>query len=153
MIASGRPLAGAVLFKVKTATPEDGLIDVSLTDVRCQGTSSGCGGGALSDYTGDLRFETAFRITDKANGGANPSGTVTDLPLSFRVPCTPTLSTTVGATCSVSTNTLLGGSSIVAGRRAIWQLTGVVNLYDGGTTGVSGDPNATLFAVGGLPYP
>jgi TolB protein len=151
----GANSVGSVVFKVKTTMPEDGLIDLSLTDVRCQGTSGGCAGGALSDYSGDLRLDTTFRITDKANGGANLSGTVTDLPLRVRVPCTPTGSTTVGSTCAISTtkNTVFGGSAIVAGQRAIWQLSGEVKLYDGGPTGVSGDPNATLFAVGGLFYP
>jgi hypothetical protein len=151
----GASSIGSAVFKVRTTTPEDGLISVSLTDVRCQGLSGGCNNGALSAYFGDLRFDTTFRITDRANGGANPSGTMIDLPLRFRVPCAPTGSTTVGSTCSVSTTktTLLGSGAIVAGRRAIWQLNGEVKLYDGGPTGVAGDPNATLFAVGGLFYP
>jgi hypothetical protein len=146
---------GSVLFSVKATVPADGLIDVSLTDVRCQGTSGGCSGGALSDYSGELRFDTSFRITDKLSGGANPSGTVTDLPLRVAVPCTPTVSTTVGSTCAISTtiNTVVGASAIVAGKRAIWQPSGDVKLYDGGATGVAGHPSATIFAVGGLFYP
>jgi Tol biopolymer transport system component len=149
---------GSVVFKVQATAPEDGLIDVSLTDVRCQGTNEGCPGGALSDYTGALGFDATFRITDRLNGGANPSGTVTDLPVHFGVPCAPTISVTVGGTCSVSTtiNTVIGPSAIVAGKRAIWQSNGDVKLYDGGPTGASTDPtdpNVTLFAVGGLFFP
>jgi hypothetical protein len=144
-----------VLFKVRLAAPEDGLIGVSITDVRCRGTSGGCAAGALSDYSGDLRFDTTFRITDKLNGGANPSGIATDLPLRFGVPCAPTGSTTVGSTCAISTtiNTVFGSSAIVAGKQAIWHLNGDVRLYDGGPSGASGDPDANLFAVGGLFFP
>jgi Tol biopolymer transport system component len=152
---AGAQSVGSALFKVRAPAPEDGLIDVSLTDVRCQGTSGGCAGGALSPYMGDLAFDATFRITDKLNGGANPSGTVSDLPLRFAVPCTPTGSATIGSRCALSTtiNTLLGPSAIVAGKRAIWQLNGDVKLYDGGPTGVAGDPDATLFAIGGLFFP
>jgi len=80
---------------------------------------------------------------------------VTDLPLRIAVPCAPTGSSTVGSTCSISTSkdTVLGSSAIVAGKRAIWQLSGEVKLDDGGPSGVSGDPNATLFAVGGPFHP
>jgi hypothetical protein len=57
----GAKSIGSVLFRVSLAAPEDALIGVSLTDVRCQGTSAGCVGGALSDYTGDLRFDMQTR--------------------------------------------------------------------------------------------
>jgi Tol biopolymer transport system component len=146
---------GSVRFTVSLAAPEDGLIDLSFTDVRCQGSNGGCAGGALSDYTGDLRFDTAFTVTDKLNGGVNTSGTVTDFSLRFPVPCTPTASTTVGSTCAASTtiNSVLGSSAIVAGKRAIWQPSGEVKIYDGGASGASTDPNPTLFAVSGLFFP
>jgi WD40-like Beta Propeller Repeat len=145
---------GSVLFRVQLTAPEDGLIDVSMTDVRCATTSGGCAGGALSPYTGSLRFSTTFRITDKSNGGANPSGTVTDVPLLFPVPCAPA-GAGVGSTCSVSTtiNTVVGASAIIAGKRAIWKLSGDVNLFDGGSTGVAGASDATLFASGALFFP
>jgi Tol biopolymer transport system component len=146
-----------VLFKTITG---DTSIDVSTTDIRCQGTSGGCSNGALADYTDDLRFDATFRITDKGNGpvttGPSVNGTVTDIPLRFNVPCTTTGDTTIGSTCSTSTtvNALLGPTAIVAGRRAIWQLNGDVKLYDGGADGVAtttGDN--TLFATGGLFIP
>jgi hypothetical protein len=150
----GARSVGSVRFDVVLGPPEDGLINVSITDVRCsQGTSTGCG-GALSPYTGALGFNTTFRITDKSNGGANPSGTVTDLPLAFSVPCAPA-GAGIGSTCSVSTtiNTVVGASAITAGKRAIWELGSGMKLFDGGSTGVAGAPDATLFADGSLFFP
>jgi hypothetical protein len=143
---------GSVIFSVRTITPEDIMIAVSDTDVRCLGTGGGCPSGALSDYADDLRFDTTFRITDKGNGGVG-SGTVVDLPLRFNILCATTASTTVGSTCSTNTtvNTLLGASAITDGRRAIWQLNGDVKLYDGGADGVaSTTADNKLFQVGGL---
>jgi hypothetical protein len=150
---AGANAVGSMLFKALPTTPGDISIDVSLTDVRCVGTSGGCTNGALADYTDDLLFDTTFRVTDKGNGGANPSGTVSDLPLRFSVPCTTTASTTVGSTCAISTsvNSLLGSSAIVNGQREIWQLSGDEKIYDGGADGVAttrGDN--TLFAAGGI---
>jgi len=143
---------GAARFDVQAA---DGAIAVNLTDVRCDGVSGGCS-GALADYTGDLGFDSTFRLTDMGNGYGAVSGTATDLPLRFSVPCTSTAPTTVGSTCSVNTtiNSVFGGSAIVAGQREIWQLSGAMKLNDGGADGVastSGDN--TLFAVGGLFFP
>jgi TolB protein len=143
---------GSVLFTVRATSPEDILITVSDTDVRCAGTSSGCSNGALSDYADDLRFEAGFRITDKGNGGVG-SGTVVDLPVQFNVPCATTSSTTVGSTCSINTsvNTLFGGTAITDSRRAIWQQTDPVRVYDGGADGLASTVgDNTLFAVGGL---
>ena len=108
----------------------DGQITVSLTDVRCVGTSGGCSNGPLSDYTGNLRAVTQFRVIDKNNGptGLGPSANATtqDVALGFYVPCNATGSTTVGATCSVVTSidAILGGNTAVAEqKRAIWQMT------------------------------
>jgi hypothetical protein len=151
----------------RAATPANGLIDVSLTDVRCKGVSTGCAGGALADYSGSLALETNWRVTDKNSGvtGVLPSanGTVTDFALSFAVPCAATASTTVGSTCSVSTSldAVVGGATAVDdGKRAIWELrgfsdgTGLLKLWDGGPDGngttTSGN---TLYATGGLFFP
>jgi hypothetical protein len=161
----GANSVGFVLFKAKSTVPEDGTIDVSLTDVRCQKTSGGCANGPLSDYSGNLLFETNFRITDKNNGpfGVGPSanGTVEDLPVSFTVPCFQTPSTTVGATCSVSTSldAVLGGATAVDdSKRAIWEMIGfsdgrIMKLWDGGPDGVAQTTGNTLFAAGGLFFP
>jgi Tol biopolymer transport system component len=157
---------GFVLFKAKQTTPEDGTIDVNLTDVRCQKTSGGCSSGALSDYTGDLALQTNFQITDRNNGptGVGPSanGTTTPIVLTFLVPCAATASATVGATCSVSTSldAVLGGATAVAdGKRAIWEILGsldsrVIEIFDGGSDGVASTTGTnTLFAVAGLFFP
>jgi hypothetical protein len=108
---------GSVLFRVRGTSPEDILINVNDTDVRCAGTSGGCSNGPLSDYADDLRFDASFRITDKGNGGAG-SGTVLDLPVRFSVPCTTTTSTTTGSNCSISTsiNTVFGATAIADSR-------------------------------------
>ena len=142
----------------------DGKITVSITDVRCSGTSGGCSGGPLSDYTGNLRAEAAFRVTDKNNGptGVGPSANATtqDVVPAFNVPCTTTAATTIGATCSVTTSidAVLGGNTaITEQKRAIWQLIGSgsdIRLLDGGPDGVAqttGDN--TLFATAGLFFP
>jgi TolB protein len=150
---------GSVLFKAQ-ASPADGTIAVSNTDVRCQGSTGGCAGGALSDYTGQLRFDATFRITDKGIGpvttGPSVNGTTSDIPMNFTVPCTTTPSTSIGSTCSINTtiNTVLGASAIVASRRAIWRLVGDVKLYDGGSDGIaSSTADNKLFSVGGLFFP
>jgi hypothetical protein len=156
---------GTVLFTAQAAPTSDGLIGVNLTDVRCQGTTGGCSNGALSDYSGNLLFHTNFRITDKNNGptgvGLSANGTVTDVPLYFSVPCTTTPSTTVGATCSITTSidSVMGGASAVSdGKRAIWELIGfadgrVMRISDGGPDGIATTDDNTLFAAGGLFFP
>jgi TolB protein len=142
----------------------DGQIIVSFTDVRCVGTSGGCSNGPLSDYTGNLRAEAQFRVTDKNNGpigtGFSANATTQDLTLGFNVPCTTTPATTIGASCSVTTSidAVLGGNTAIAEqKRAIWQMTGSgpdIRLFDGGPDGVAqtvGDN--TLFATAGLFFP
>jgi hypothetical protein len=124
--------------------------------VRCKGTSGGCSSGALTDYTGDLRFTATFRVTDKNNGGGSVSATLNDRQLAFSVPCATTVSTTVGSTCSLSTTIdgLLGGSAIVEQKRAIWELTGAVQLSDGGPDGVASTLSGnTLYGQGGVFFP
>jgi hypothetical protein len=139
----------------------DGKVTVSITDVRCQGTSTGCAGGKLTDYGNNLRFDTTFRITDKNNSptgaGLSVNGTVVDLPLRFTVPCATTPSTSVGSTCSLTTSidAAMGGTTAISEqKRAIWQVNGNIKLYDGGADGsASTAGDNTLFAVNGLFFP
>jgi hypothetical protein len=132
----------------------DGKIDVSITDVRCQGTSGGCSNGALSDYSGNLLFETNLRITDRSSGLSTP-GTLKDLALSVSLPCATTADATVGSTCSAHTylDAIFGGAAVVEGRRAIWTPT-VFLVYDGGSDGVQQTrADNTLFMESGLFFP
>jgi dipeptidyl aminopeptidase/acylaminoacyl peptidase len=152
---------GSVKLDVVVGNPStqqneaDLKITMSDTDVRCVGVSGGCTNGALSDYADDLRFDTTFRITDGANGGTG-AGTVVDLPVRFSVPCATTAATTIGSTCSINTtvNTLFGPTAITESQRAIWQLTDIVRLYDGGADGVASTTGDNqLFQAGGVFIP
>jgi hypothetical protein len=142
----------------------DGMINLQITDVRCQGATASCPNGALGDYAGNLWADIGFRVTDRNNGptGVGPSanGTHFDLSVAFAVPCTTTPSSSTGSTCTSATtiDAVLGGNTAIAeGKRAIWQLNGSgsdVRLLDAGADGVAqtlGDD--TLFAVGGLFFP
>ena len=143
----------------------DGKMVVSITDVRCQGVSGGCS-AALADFTGELTMFPFFRVTDKNNGptGVGPSGnaTLSDLSAGFVVPCTPTPSTSVGSTCSITTSidSVMGSSTAIAEqKRAIWELTGglgderSIRLLDGGSDGLAVTITNSVFAVGGLFFP
>ena len=108
----------------------------------------------LSDYTGELQVRGEIRITDRNNGPLqNEGATGFDTEFPVTVPCTPTASGTVGATCSVSStvNAILPGT-VVEGKRAVWQL-GQVQVFDGGATGLAGASDATLFETQGLFVP
>jgi PKD repeat protein len=99
-------------------------------------------------YVGNLRAVIDTRITDRHNGPAADSGTVTGFPWSVDMPCAPDYGTG-GSTCSVATtaNTLLPGA-VVERRRAIWNLD-AVHVLDGGPDGdVSTDDNGLLATQG-----
>jgi hypothetical protein len=126
------------------ANEADVKLAVSLADVRKTD---------LSDYTGELQLDTVLRITDK-NNGSGPSGGVeagtTDADFPVTVPCTGTLSTTVGSTCSLVTqfNAIQPGA-VVEEKRSNWQIA-TVQVFDGGADGlVSTTPN-TLFETQGI---
>ena len=121
---------------------------LSITDVRKKAD--------LSDYTGQLRVDAALRLTDRNNtpnpGGPGP-GTVSDTHFPFPVSCAATADPAAGSTCSTATsaNAVTPGS-VFAGQRAIWQL-GQVQVYDGGSSGVAGATDATLFMDQGIFIP
>ena len=140
----------------------DGKIVLTMSDVRCQGVSTGCT-GALADYTALLWFFADFRVTDKNNGptGVGPSANGTmELSVDFGVPCTATPATGVGATCSITTSidAVLGSNTAIAEqKRGIWELGGNafdrnIRLYDGGSNGTY-NPGDTVFATAGLFFP
>jgi TolB protein len=127
----------------------DVRVEASLTDVRLR--------DGLADYTGELQVTQTLRITDKQNSPAPPngtSGTVSDLPISYTAPCTPTPGPPdLGASCGVLTrmNALFPGS-VLAGKRSNWEIS-QVQVLDGGPDGlVSTSPN-TVFAREGIFVP
>jgi hypothetical protein len=154
---AGANAIGSVLYRVKIGTPNDVLVDVSTTDVRCKlPVSTTCGSpNAVSgpDYTGQLEATVSLRITDRFNSpgpfGTVPA-TVQEIPFPVPVPCAATADTSIGSSCSVSTsaNTILPGS-VQTGNRAIWEL-GQVQVYDGGPSGTAGASDATLFEDQGV---
>jgi hypothetical protein len=135
---------GSMLYRVTSGDVE---VNASVSDVRTRGT--------LADYTGELEVEHGVQITDRANGpGADEAGTVESSPFRFAVPCAPTASTTVGSTCTLTSsfNSILPGS-IVAGKRAIWEL-GEIDVFDGGADGQGGTTgDNTLFERQGVFVP
>ena len=144
--------SGTVLFKAVTgnsATPEneaDVSLVVSLTDVRR--TSD------LSDYNGELDARTTIRLSDRLSGpGLTDPATVTDFDLEFAVPCATTPSTSVGATCSVTTSAEAVTPGMVVERaRSIWQV-GRIEVDDGGPDGLASTNDNDPFVVQGFFVP
>jgi hypothetical protein len=130
-----------------TPTPTaDLLLDASITDVRNKSD--------LSDYTGLLQADASLRITDKNNASPRSSAaTVADTDFPFGVLCAATPDPTIGSTCSISTsaNAVMPGA-VPAGGREVWEL-GQVEVYDGGSSGNNGAPDATLFMDQGVFIP
>jgi len=106
------------------------------------------------DYAGQLEASASLRITDRHNGpGANQSGTMQDTPLPVPVSCIGTADTGIGATCSASTSAnALAPGAVQTRKRAIWAL-GAVQVRDGGSSGVAGAADATLFESQGIFIP
>jgi Tol biopolymer transport system component len=139
---------------------EDGALTISLTDVRCAGTSGGCAGGPLSDYTGNVLFRATFRITDKNNGplatAPSANATAEDGGLAIAMLCAATGSNTVGSTCAEQTSldALFGSGMITEQKRAVWQMSDSFSVTDGGADGdVNTTGDNTLFEVGGVFFP
>ncbi len=108
----------------------------------------------LNDYTGELAAIMNVRLTDRRNGPTgNEIGTVSDFPFQYTVPCTPTSTSTTGATCTLATtaNAVMPGA-IVETQRSIWEL-GDMQVFDGGPDGVASTSPNTLFARQGVFVP
>jgi hypothetical protein len=129
---------------------------VSLSDIRCQAGTSACGPANAADgadYTGELRADATYRLTDHFNavapGGGPDAATLTDFSFPVNMPCVATASTSIGGACSVNTtwNTLVPGVA-KDGKRGVLEL-GQVQVTDGGPDGaVATTPNARFAAEG-----
>jgi hypothetical protein len=143
--------SGFALFRTITGNPAttadeaDVSLQLSLTDVRRRSD--------LSDYGGELKVMTRLRITDKDNGGSNPSGTVVDTAFTAALPCLSTSATTIGSTCSLSTtaDTLVPGY-VKEGRHSVWDLA-QIQVDDGGADGVASTAPNTAFLREGVFVP
>jgi hypothetical protein len=109
---------GAVLLRAQvnpSPIPNDLLINVTTTDVRCQAGVSACGAAnaaAGPDYIGQLQATAQLRITDQLNGPSQDvAATVSDTSFPVTVPCAATADVNLGATCSVATS----ASAVVPG--------------------------------------
>jgi hypothetical protein len=141
----------------------DIFIDVALNDVRCVPTGARCGtanAAGPADYSGDIRFSFAFRLTDHYNaiaaGGGADAATVQDFTIEHSWPCAQSGSTSTGSTCDLLTslNVVIPPPEAVRfGKREIWELAGAP-IYDGGADG-DGDTTAdnTVFMRPGVFIP
>jgi hypothetical protein len=160
---------GYLRFKAFESLPggpveADILIDLVLNDVRCVPTGTRCGAANASgpaDYSGELRFSFAFRLTDHWNatapGGGTDAATVQDFMIEHSWPCAESELTSTGSTCNLHTSviTLIPGwpGASMDSKRGIWELD-AVRIYDGGGDG-GGDTTAdnTVFAQPGVFIP
>jgi hypothetical protein len=139
----------------------DILIHVALTDVRCVPTGARCGtanAAGPADYSGEMRFSFAFRLTDHWNaiapGGGTEAATVQDFGTDFAWACAESGSTSTGSTCDLYTTlNVFIPNSVRWGKRGTWELAGAP-IYDGGADG-DGDTTAdnTVFARPGVFIP
>jgi hypothetical protein len=159
---AGAHSVGSVTLKVKVTSPEDVLITLTITDVRCMpGTSSSVCNSANSadgpDYSGELQGNGTIRISDHYNGpGLNEAATVVDIPFPVSAPCSNTADPSTGGVCTVTASSCGQPPDICSvkdGERAVVELT-QFQVFDGGSDGqVSTTGDNTLFAVQGLFIP
>jgi hypothetical protein len=157
---AGANANGYILLRVKASSPEDVLIDSVGTDIRCKpgGPAAFCSTANAADgpdYSGGLQGNSMIRISDHYNGPSlNEAATVQDIPFPVNGSCaaTPT-ATNIGATCSTHTsaNAVVQGS-VKDTQRGVVELA-PLRVFDGGSTGAAGAPDATLFSVQGIFIP
>lgn len=161
--ANGAPAnsVGSLKLKALNGTgPNDSDVGIesSITDIRCQGSTTACGTtntAAGPDYVGGLITRLSLRITDHNNGPAG--GPFTEAatgtsPFTYVSACTNTANT-IGAACTANTtvNSLLPGA-VVEGKRGVYEIS-QVQVYDGGTDGTAGSGPENLFATQGIFIP
>jgi glucose/arabinose dehydrogenase len=130
------------------ADDADAGIQVSISDVRR--TTTG-----LPDYTGELQLRLPLRLTDKINGGPAgfEQGTLQDRNFDATVPCTGTVDTSIGSTCSITTTAdAIVPGVVVESKRTVWEL-GKIQVLDGGSDGVASTAPNSPFASQGVMVP
>jgi hypothetical protein len=149
---------GYVSLKVKATSPEDVVVSSSISDVRCEASTSVtvCASPNATDgadYSGELQINANIRITDHRNGPAlNEAATVVDLPSPVPMTCANTSDTSVGGSCTITTSltSLVPQSSIHP--RAVVAFD-KIQISDGGPDGQINTTLNTLFEVQGLSIP
>jgi hypothetical protein len=156
---AGANSTGFILLRVKATSPEDVLINSTISDVRCQaGTAASvcnsANAGDGPDYSGEIQGNAMIRISDHYNGpGLNEAATVVDIPFPVNGTCVNTTSTTLGGTCSVATtaNTVVPGS-VKDTQRGVVEIQ-QLQVNDGGADGLVSTAGNTLFEVQGIFIP
>jgi len=156
---AGANSVGSILLRVKATSPEDVLINASITDVRCQPatsatvcTSANTGDGP--DYSGEIQGNATIRISDHYNGpGLNEAATVVDIPFPVNGTCVNTAAATVGGTCTVATtaNAVVPGS-VKDTQRGVIEIS-QLQINDGGADGLVSTADNTIFEVQGIFIP
>ena len=150
---------GSILLKVKSTSPEDVIIQSSITDVRCLPATSAsvCSSANAADgpdYSGELQGTATIRISDHYNGPSlTEAATVIDIPFPVNATCVNTAATTVGGTCTTNTtaNAVVPGS-VKDTQRAVVEV-GQLQINDGGADGLVSTADNTLFEVQGIFIP
>jgi hypothetical protein len=157
---AGANSIGTILLRVKASSPEDVLINSSISDVRCRpGVSATVCGSANTadgpDYSGEIQGNAQIRISDHYNGpGLNEAATVTDIPFPVNGTCANTsTNAAVGGTCTVATtaNTVVPGS-VKDTQRGVVEIQ-QLQINDGGVDGLVATTPNTLFEVQGIFIP
>jgi hypothetical protein len=173
--AGGGPANSVASLKMKViSSPPDFLMTLNAADIRCRpagppGACSAANASGGPDYSGEIYFQVALRITDHWSSRVQPpppddpydqpgTGEAGFLPPPI-ASCASTASTSIGSTCSVSTtgNAIAPGFSPAVGTKRFLMEVGQVQVFDGGPDGVAffGSPpgSDTLFGVQGIFVP
>jgi hypothetical protein len=145
---------GSFVLATKAGNPStpadeaDVKVNMSITDVRLQ--------QGLGDYIGELQLSLESRITDRANGqNQDQPATTEDFFWTATVPCSATISTSIGATCALQTtvDSLVPGT-IKEGNRTVWEQHDHIHVFDGGEDKLAAtEDDNLLFAVQGYYVP
>jgi hypothetical protein len=156
---AGANSSGFILLKVIPTSPEDVVIQSTITDVRCQAATAAtvCNSANAADgpdYSGQVQGTATIRISDHYNGPSqSEAATVVDIPFPVNGSCANTAATTVGGTCTVNTtaNTVVPGS-VQDNKRGVVEISQLL-INDGGADGQISTADNTLFMVQGIFIP